>query len=695
MSFDFSSRIGNGSLRFDFAKDRVSAKISSSDSNFLTELSENECLKKASSGQWASMSSGSGSVVLEADYTYRGLLTSMVRDTLESIEAKRVNKIPVKFVLGSEVAEMKKRKKGMKTIPSRKVEKVDDDRNPSEFMRSLLAVLFTAAYMDRNRTKASEETKKLLGKWMEDSFSAINLDQLPIKFEDLEDLAQGIIDDSLEGNPYGKMVLIGKAILEIDKKARHNLKFSRRDMDLLSSIGGYFRNKSDSAWDRVFRSVDLLGVSEVSMMYVPNVIGIGRSDDLKRTLRGYVKKLLENPAKGQFILTFQQSAQFKKDHPKRDIYEKYMVTQRELRAIWNKGALSVLRKANSVIEVSEFRDRMKETGFDYDYTPKGFTAKIGLNGKKIELFTKDDKPIYGWPQQGRRIVMNNSFGTEGANQYVFKAVDDETGLESSYYTYDHHKNSRVEKFKMVETVMEDIEDYKNKWEAPLREWKPGSRINIKTIQSAQAYFMYDHQARIGGEKNMTAGKRTYGVTTWKVGHVRKATEQLILIKYSGKKGMPQTHRVKPVDQIDRKVIELILQLIEGKQAKDSLWDQSIFTLHKPNAAAFRKWLREMGFPSTPHKLRHTKGTKIAVELIARVKFVPDAKKSKDAQYKAATDFFKDKIATQVAKALGHKSASGEALYLTSVKSYIDPSVSRNWFTERGFRPPNWIPKNDE
>jgi hypothetical protein len=281
---------------------------------------------------------------------------------------------------------------------------------------------------------------------------------------------------------------------------------------------------------------------------------------------------------------------------------------------------------------------------------------------------------------------------------VFKAIDEETGKENQYYTYDHHSGARTEKFKIVETVMKDIDAYKTRWEAPLKAWLPNSAITLEVIQSAQAYFMYETQARIGGIGNKTADKDTFGVTTWKIMHVKKLETNEIKIAYSGKKTVYQIHRIIAKSALDKKVIHLVKQLSKDRPPKSMLWIVPGITAARnqnhASAAHFRKWLKSIGFPATPHKLRHAKGTKIAKDIMAQVTFRPDTTKSQDVQARAASEFFKEKIARKVAQALGHKAADGSDIVMTSVKSYIDPIVSKKWFTELGFRPPSWIPNSD-
>lgn len=591
---------------------------------------------------------------------------------------------------------MARKKKKMKTIPARRDgSEVDNNLKNPEMIKSLLAILFTVAFMDKTEKKASSKIKNKLGEWLTDSSAVIRIGGLSLNYNHMEVLAGSIMSNRIEGDAFAKMKDIGSAILIIDKKSRHNLSFSRRDMTLLSSIGGYFRNRSESSWVNVFKAVDLLNIPELSMLYVPPKADSGVIGQLKFNLNEIILQLIGKKAfDGQFLLTFQQASVFTKDHKKRFTYEQYMEKQRELRAIWNKAALGVLRKSNKPLKIKDFTAGLEKMGVDFSYAPDGFDAKIGLNGKKIELYTNDNKPISGWPQRGRRIHMNKAFGRPNADKYVFKAIDDETGLESAYYTYEHHSSSRTEKFKMVEKVLNNIDLYKKRWEAPIVQWHRSNSITVELIQSAQAYFMYDHQVRIGSKGNMTNFKRTYGVTTWKVGHIRKIMASEAIIKYSGKAGVKHIVNVRGKSQIDKKVLSILQRLTENRSKNDYLWVVPN-SKNLINAVMFRKWLKSLGFPSKPHKLRHAKGTKIASEIMASVQFVPDETKSKDVQYKSAVDFFKQEIATKVAVVLGHKSADGTPLFITSVKSYINPAVSKAWFKERGFRPPSWIPKTQD
>lgn len=638
--------------------------------------------------------------IQNADLNEINFFFKSLNNVMTFLDAKAVNFISVKSSEESQkmsdistsfpVKKGRKGKKGMKPVV---IEHEEEERveAPSEQMNSMLALFFTAAFIDRNGGKAIPEIVKKMGTWLEDAMYVINNDKLDFKPKDIEVIARMVISGEKTGEASGAISRIGAEILYIDKRSRHNFSFSRKDLEVLSSIGGYYRNRSDSSWQRVFKAVDLLKIPELSRQFAPKGANIGEIESVIGELNDIVKKLLKDSTTDQFILTFQQASNFTKGSKDRPTYERYLEKQRELRKLWNRSALGVLRKSPAPILIENFEKYMTKVGFRFSYVPDGFNAKIGLNGSKIELFTKNNEPIKGWPQQGRKIVMNNSFGLKGSNLYVFKAVDDETGMESAYYTYSHHESSRTERFTVVKDLMENILEHKSKWEAPLKNWTSRKPVTLEVMQSAQAYFMYNHQSRIGGKNNKTDGKRTYGTTTWKVGHIKKMDASAFIIKYSGKSGVPQTHRFKPLNPMQKKLITLLKVLIKDKKKTDPIW---AYNGELASDAKFRLWLKSINFPSNPHKLRHCKGTKIALIMIAKNIPKIDESKSKDVQYRMLTKFFKDEIATKVAKALGHKSAEGEALFMTSVKSYIDPSVSRQWFSDKGFRPPNWIPKTD-
>lgn len=133
-------------------------------------------------------------------------------------------------------------------------------------------------------------------------------------------------------------------------------------------------------------------------------------------------------------------------------------------------------------------------------------------------------------------------------------------------------------------------------------------------------------------------------------------------------------------------------MIQGL-VKDKGRDDFLFVL--PNGSRVtdkmvNAYLQHIGFPRGVgiHKFRHIRGTRLAKEILEKSNFSPrGANKQKEAE-----EWFKKSVAEKVAGLLGHKKATGEPIWSTSVSAYINPSVTQNFFTALKLRVPSWVPK---
>ena len=89
---------------------------------------------------------------------------------------------------------------------------------------------------------------------------------------------------------------------------------------------------------------------------------------------------------------------------------------------------------------------------------------------------------------------------------------------------------------------------------------------------------------------------------------------------------------------------------------------------------------------TPHKFRHIKGNTIAMRILENE--YPFDPKLKAYTLDDVKKFFEKSMA-QVGAELGHFSG-GETTWRTAVENYVDPSVSREFFTRADMQVPATI-----
>jgi len=587
-----------------------------------------------------------------------------------------------------------------------------------EAILSFIAFLAAIAKCEHDNKPLSEKIRmELLPRWVDGITYMRVAVGLPINQEEMMKLAIALQAGKIDDTVAGYMRLIGKALLGLQKTAKQTIQYSHDDIAILSAIGVYYRNKSVSSWKNIVRMIEKLGIPELTAEFAPPIKDAVSFDLLKDQLRHIVKRLLgEKVAEDRYRLTFQEERKFGLSHPKRALYEKYMKLNVELRNLWRDAVTSVLRKSGAKsLPIEKINERLEEVGVDVTYFPDGYEGRAGIFENNVKLFTDADKPIFGMPKLGREVEMNRSYDAKADDANVFSAYDEKTDKKGYFYTYDYHQKARDEKFTTIRSALEGIEGFRKKWEAPLLAWSPSQRITIDTILSAMAVTIYETQARIGGKDNKSLvkdgkgnekAKNTFGLSTWRVGHVTRLDAEVMVVSYSGKKAVRQKHTIKATaSPAAKKLLLFVKKLSAGKKPNDFLWAHPLVKRGKyVSATDFNRFLKNFGLPDGfgAHKMRHAKGTTLAKQIIAAKKWkAPKDVTNYDAIVRDAADFFRYQVAEKVAIALGHKSTKVDAdgnkttapLWSTSVKSYIDPAVTQQWFLDNGMRAPkNMAPK---
>lgn len=201
------------------------------------------------------------------------------------------------------------------------------------------------------------------------------------------------------------------------------------------------------------------------------------------------------------------------------------------------------------------------------------------------------------------------------------------------------------------------------------------------VLAAVVELMASTAARIGGKGNATKGEPTYGLTTLLGKHVSISGNKIIF-DYAGKKNASQYAVYDAKDIVSKKVLEVV-RALKAKAKPDS--HLFVSTKGRPiTAPHIRTYIRELGIDLSPHDFRRLKGTKIAKKVFAACPFKKGAKQ-------AEVDRWFKKELEEVGEALHHTSGGDKIVSSTAIKSYIDPSVMRNFYLDLGLRPLKAIP----
>ena len=222
------------------------------------------------------------------------------------------------------------------------------------------------------------------------------------------------------------------------------------------------------------------------------------------------------------------------------------------------------------------------------------------------------------------------------------------------------------------------------------------------MKATAAVVLYWTGARVGSNATGMASKKGvegFGILNLRIRHIKFTTTSVIL-EYAGKKGMHQKHILPMNDAAHKLVAKHLKQLAAGKGKEDLLFSVPAKTKGKVTPLTFglfSKYLKSNGFTMGAHKLRHVRGTSAVKRLLEENTWKPSktattlAKRQREAE-----KWIKEKVLVKIANILGHQSKNKTTgvttpAWQTSIKSYINPDVVRQWFVSNKLDVPNWVP----
>lgn len=382
-------------------------------------------------------------------------------------------------------------------------------------------------------------------------------------------------------------------------------------------------------------------------------------------------------------------------------YKEYLRMRSELRRNFEiEFRKAVVNNGNKPIDAKDAEKLMQSKGFELMFIPTnsmGFTGKIGIHNGKMALFTSTDKMIHGNIAPGSTVRMNKKYDPVSDNNYVMvvKAPGALTN-GNRLYTTEYKRGSASSKFKKADDLGRSLP-------ALMKAWAEGLKSNdpLKRMNATASVCLYLTGARAGSRADAMASKKGvagYGMMNIRNKHV-KVTATSIIFSYPGKKGVLQKH-VIPLKDKSRKLIgKYILQLKKDKDPNDPLWTMPSLTGKRTvtaNYTTLTRYLKSIGLTQGAHKLRHVRGTELAKKLLATTKFKFSTKANTlPKKKKEADDYMKNKILSKVADLLGHRATGSDGklkmAWNTSIQSYVNPNIVRDWYKEHKLDVPTWVP----
>lgn len=445
-------------------------------------------------------------------------------------------------------------------------------------------------------------------------------------------------------------------------------------ISLLNDLGLYLRNQSEPAYKRITKGISILNDININKMFIQQV-DTKQSSQISN-LKKIVKKLT-----GKEDVKIDAATAKKVRTKYEDLYKQYLKLRRETLDTYKRTLLNIIRSSGKkYLEVNKVLRLLKQKGISVHTIPKGFEGFIGDDGS---LYTVEGKHITGIPLGS--VVMNPSYNPKTDNSYVFSSDGDGTFATSQrYYTDDYKQKARKVKYEKAKKFSGKLDTIRNKWLTALKRWTGDST----SVAALMLEIAYRTSARIGG-RGMTAGKETYGLSTWRPKHITIKPNE-IKIKYKGKKGMLQQHTIKAEDNVSKLIIKHIKELVQDKDKNDL-----VFTDDKGrhvNAIVVNQYLKSLGSPVTIHKLRTAAGTSLMQSLLDNSKW----KTKKEINDRELEKWVKEQ-AIQVGKKLGHQSTDAKTgktkiVGTTAINNYINPQVIKNFYDDLGKHYPRWLEK---
>lgn len=389
-------------------------------------------------------------------------------------------------------------------------------------------------------------------------------------------------------------------------------------------------------------------------------------DELRALVKSQVKR---NDTK----LTKEEADKLKVS--KRELFKHYNQLRKNVNEAWKTFVRGFCRERGGLAKVSELIPAMVKAGITVHPYDGYERLKVGEN---CALYTTAGKEIISVVAPDSKIKWNKAYDPKKDEGYVFMY---KTPMMADYrpgYTREGVRKRKRQTYAKVLKAIDNVPKQRPRWLKDLK-----SSDAHKKLLGSMVELLYQLALRVGGMKNQTDGKATYGLTTLRVDHVKPTAAGGYTLTYAGKKGIQQKHVIVPDSPEAKAVCLVIAKCLRGKKKGDLLWTDA--RGERVSAGDLNSYLRRMGVSITAHKFRHVRGTELMQKLLSELKIPKGANQGAVEKLVKAT-------AIKVGSLLGHVSGD-KVTPATAIKSYIVPDVIARFFSERGMRVPQWVPKS--
>lgn len=411
-----------------------------------------------------------------------------------------------------------------------------------------------------------------------------------------------------------------------------------------------------------------------------------------KNLEHIVKQLTGTPG---YTVPMEDAANIRETAPEA-LWKQYLDARKAADLIYKQELHNYMAQHGSPQPIQNVRKHLQQKGVKaHRLPPMGFEGQIDAEG---HLYTSEGKKLaVNTLYPGATVVMNPDYDSakdleagKNNNWYIktiLPTLNAKGGNNTQYiYVNDKRKVNQNAKFEVVQQMLQQEATIVGKWRKDL-----SSTDATICVPAAQCEISYLTAARIGGKDNENKQGKTYGLTTWLAGNVKKRGPSLIF-DYVGKDSVQQQHTLSPDTPAIERVIKIVNTLLVDKKRSDPLWE---YAGHEFNDSRLRAYFKTVcSVPgATIHKIRHLRGTRLMEEQLPGL--TEKLLKSRTLS-QAMVDSAVKSAAEAVGDLLGHRRGVGEAQKitpLTALKSYIDPSLLNDFYDslqERNIRRPKWL-----
>jgi len=505
-------------------------------------------------------------------------------------------------------------------------------------------------------------------------------------------IAKNIVNDTSVSAEEVKFIKFAVLFLQNPSKNDNYIDRARKFATTVSSA--YLRN-FDKVANRIIESGGTKSSSRNNIGDLYIALDTVMSDILGRKLKKGETSILNQTIKEIRFKSTKQADQVKE----------YKSLRRQLSQAYDVDLTSFMAASEDLIPVNEVYKHMKALGYrDHKVlmTEKAVPLKIGLVNGKIKYYTESGKPLNtNIPANAVDIKFAPRTYDEstGSGAYLSYTTPEALGV-TRVYTEQHVTQATESKFNTATKVDSSIDKVLARWKKDLTATDP-----VTQMGATVSLLIYFTGMRVGSRQNTAAsasGEKTFGAISLRPRHI-SITNTSIIIKYSGKKGVAQKHILKLTDTTNKRIAQNLKKYLEGKRGDDLVFSMKNkagkdITL---TYSAYTKYLGASGYPAGVHKMRHVRGTNLIIDMLNKEKWKPSTKAITNLtrRQKEAETFIIEKIIMPATELLGHKAATGKALWRTTIKSYINPNPLLKWFADHNLRKPSWLPtsasKSDE